>query len=105
MGLFLEQLRYAFAVEPRETPEDLPDALKQLADNVVDAGMAIPAIMFLETTAPLSFLAGQTLHAFTAFATPFIDDAALREIGDALEDKRTVRKLIEHIETIAKIDR
>ena len=97
-----EILKHAFAVTPAdETELVLPDSLLRLAEKVVEVGMASPAILLLETSVPLNFLAGQTLLAFEPFAASFLDPLAVREAGYALEDRRLVKKLIEHIENIS----
>jgi hypothetical protein len=50
---------------------------------------------------PLSFLAGQSLHAMKPFIAPFFDEKAYAEIAVALEDKRNIRRLVERIEDLA----
>ena len=95
-------LAHAFAVSPSADEDpNLPDALKRFAQKVVDARMETPAIIFLETAQPLGFLAGQALLAFNPVGALFFDEQSLSEVGAALEDKRTVRKLVEHIETLS----
>ena len=63
--------------------------------------METPAIIFLESTAPLSFLGSQVMHA----VWPLIQLAAVgddfAEVAEALEDRRTVRQLVERIEELA----
>ncbi len=75
---FWERLRrglaYAFAVE-RGTEDELSaeelKTLEILAERVVKMGMAVPAIVFLESVRPLNFVGSQVL----LFFRPFIDTA------------------------------
>ena len=101
MGRFLEQLKHAFAIDPTPLSGPLPLGLEKLAAVITERGMEIPAILAIETAQPLSFLAGQSLHAVTPLIAPFVDDALLAEVAVALEDKRNVRRLIARIEELA----
>ena len=102
MGRIFDIFAHAFAMSPTlEDAAELPDTLKRFAQKVVDIGMETPAILFLETTHPLSFLVGQTLLAFNPMASPIIDDPLLRDAGMALENKHTAKKLVEYIEALS----
>lgn len=102
MARIKDILAHAFAVSPppRES-SDLPDALKVFAQRVVDSHMETPAVLFLETVQPLGFLAGQALLAFNPIAASFFDEQSLRDIGIALEDKQTIKKLVAYIEDLS----
>src|SRR2546427_1219460 len=61
------RVRHAFAVEPEGQPLSPEDValLERVAATVVERGMAMPAILFLESVGPMSFLGSQALHFFT----------------------------------------
>lgn len=102
MARIKDILAHAFAVSPppRES-SDLPNSLKNFAQKVVDSRMETPAVLFLETVQPLGFLAGQALLAFNPIVAPFFDEQSLRDAGIALEDKRTIKKLVAYIEDLS----
>src|SRR5438445_5243030 len=55
------RVRHAFAVEPEGQPLSPEDValLERVAATVVERGMAMPAILFLESVGPMSFLGSQ----------------------------------------------
>src|SRR2546426_2847551 len=55
------RVRHAFAVEPEGQPLSPEDValLERVAATVVERGMATPAILFLESVGPMSFLGSQ----------------------------------------------
>ena len=93
-------LAHAFAVEsgaPRLTPED--DALlDRLADAVVRRRMETPALMLLEATRPVSFLASQWLHFLEPFATSLFNAEQYRRLASLLEQRGTPEELMQRIE-------
>jgi len=103
MSRLIAELKHAFAVGPDPDSGELtlPAVLERLAGSVVDRGMETPALIFIDSVTPLSFLASQTMHAlwplvqFTAVGDDF------PAIAEALEDRRTVRLLAERIEELA----
>lgn len=64
------------------SPHDEP--LEQLADAIVQRGLAAPARMLLDILAPLGFLASQ----MTLFARPFVPGDRWTRYADALSDAR-----------------
>ena len=106
MSALAQKLRHAFAVRPTRTLDGgrLPPALERLARAIVERGLETPAIIFLESIVPLSFLGSQVLHA----AWPLVQMAAagddIQEVAEALEDRRTVRLLVDRIEELAVAD-
>jgi hypothetical protein len=69
-------LAHAFAV-PADAPLTEADAalLSRIAAAVARRGLAVPAIMALESLGPLAFLGGQALHALA----PVLDAACPAE--------------------------
>ena len=102
MGRLIEKLKFAFALgDDTVSNTPLPSSLETLAKEVVARGLETPMLMLLETARPLSFLAGQSLHAIHPIAAPFFDEFQMREIAVALEDKHTIPKFIDRIEILA----
>ena len=103
MGKILDAFKHAFAINPTDESDiPLPSCLRYFADEIIKREMEMPAIMFLESTRPLSFLAGQTLFALGPFAPLFKDKNLLQDIGRALEERRNICRLIDYIEKNAQ---
>ncbi len=72
--------------------------LDRIAQAVVVRQLAAPAVLFLESMKPLSFLGGQ----FMAFLSPFIhmvvDASDYDRIAEAIERRENVEYLIRRIE-------
>jgi hypothetical protein len=103
MGRFIEGLKHAFALGPapkNETP--LPDSLERLAQAVVRRKLEMPAMIMLETLTPLNFLAFQTALAVSPLLSTFLDVKDIDEAAKALEDRKTLRRLANRIEVLAK---
>ena len=103
MGTIIDELKVAFALSPSLTTDTtLPKPLDRFAESVVSRGLEIPALLFLEATRPLGFLAGQAMFA----ASPFIKMIGKFEefdtVATALEDRRMVICLIRQIEALAE---
>ncbi len=100
---FKAGLRHAFAVASAPQPFSAEDdaLLSKVAAVIVRRRMTEPAILFLESTAPLNFLSSQALH----FLAPILDLACdAREIERAaavLERRDAVPRLIALIEAAA----
>jgi hypothetical protein len=102
---FIKALKHAFAVGPAEGEvAPLPESLERFAEEVVRRGMETPAILLLETIRPLSFLSSQVVLAMSPLMSLVADSNTLDELAKALEDRRTVQRLIARIETLAMAD-
>ncbi len=81
-----------------DTPEEINDLAKRIAQKIVERDMAVPAIIFLESIKPVSFLGSQML----VFANPVV--SLLVQSGDyyrfvrMIEDRDNVEKLTVAIE-------
>jgi hypothetical protein len=75
----------------------------QLFDKIVAAvrkwRMEVPAALFLESSAPLSHIAGQGLVAFSPFVAPWLPDGihGVQRLQKILEKPQNVRVLIDRI--------
>ena len=78
-----------------EADEALLDAV---AGRVVRMGLAVPAIFFLESTKPLSYVGSQALVFLEPFVKSFLNLASYDRFTAMLEDRRNVEKLLVRIE-------
>lgn len=96
----------AFALHPEgEKPkltEKQAELLDKLAQKVVGYRMTVPAIMFLETVKPLSYVGSQTMVFFEPMVKAVFNVAEYDEIRILMEDRRNVEELLVRIE---KFDR
>lgn len=107
MGRFREYFRNAFAIEPDEqrfyAEEEIPlerkrALIEKLAKEIVDRRLAVPAILFLETVKPLSFLGSQALIFIEPIVQSIFSLKSYREITLMLENRENVELLMQEIE-------
>jgi hypothetical protein len=75
-GRLLAAVRHAFAVEGESgglSPAQLETA-DRVAAAVARRGLAVPALMLLETLRPLNYVAAQALHGLTPLAGSLVGD-------------------------------
>ncbi len=92
----------AFALPPEgEKPKLSPrqsEILDKLAQKVVLWKMTVPAIMFLETAKPLSYVSSQAMVFFEPMVKAVFNVAEYDEIRILMEDRRNVEELLTRIE-------
>lgn len=82
----------------KDTPEDYDRLCRKIAKKIVERDLTVPAVMFLESIKPLSFLGSQML----VFANPVI--SLIVQTGDyyrfvrMIEDRENIEKLTVAIE-------
>ncbi|HEX2951283.1 MAG TPA: hypothetical protein VHV83_17200 [Armatimonadota bacterium] len=80
--------------------DDEETAIEEIAQRVVREGMGTAAIVFLESTKPISFLTGQA----AIFATPiiggFIEPLRLERYANLFSDRSFIERLIRRIEEL-----
>ena len=74
--------------------------MSNLASEIVNRGMAAPAIFFLESSKYISFVGSQFLVFLGPIATCFINNNKYYNIAELLEDKSNIEFLIKEIERI-----
>ncbi len=79
------------------TAEDLA-LLQRIADAVVQRGMAAPAVVFLESLGPMSFLGSQALHFFSPIIELAFNAQEVSQVAVLLERRDTTVHLIALIE-------
>lgn len=95
-------LKDAFALPPEgEKPKLTPrqqEILDKLAQKVVVWKMTVPAIMFLETAKPLSYVGSQAMVFFEPMVKAVFNVAEYDEVRILMEDRRNVEELLTRIE-------
>jgi len=81
--------------KPPMTDEELLDAV---AARVVNMRLAVPAVFFLESTKPLSFIGSQALVFLEPFVQAFLSTEAYSRFARLMEDRQNVEGLIRRIE-------
>ena len=72
--------------------------ISDLAEKVVNHGMAIPAIFFLDMMKYLSFFGGQLMVFFGPIITAFVSSQSYYKFAELLEDRNNVEFLLLEIE-------
>jgi hypothetical protein len=81
-----------------ELPAEDQALIDGLARRVVGMGMAMPAILFLESSKPLSFLGAQAMVFFEPFVKTFFTADGYTRMSRLMEDRENVERLIRRIE-------
>ncbi len=80
--------------------DDADAAVEEIAQRVVKDGMGSAAIVFLETSKPISFITGQFALAATPVLGGFIEPMRLEKYADLFTDRRFIERLIQRIEEL-----
>jgi hypothetical protein len=83
-----------------EKREEHREAMDRFAAKVVDWRMTAPAIMFLESSKPLSFLGNQALIFFQPIVQSIFSFKSYDEIVEVLEDRENIEYLLCKIEEL-----
>ncbi len=98
---FREALRHAFAVEPPGPAEPTPEeraAIEPLIAEVRRRGMTGPAILFLESVAPLNNIGAQALHFMQPMATAVLDPVRYRVLSGYLERRGSIQWMVQELQ-------
>ncbi len=79
-------------------PEEEEAVLTKLARKVVDRGMTIPAILFLESVKPLNFIGSQTMVFFEPIVQTVFNFKDYDNLRLALEKRESIEILILRME-------
>ena len=79
----------------QEQSEQLLDRLAQQIDHW---GLTLPALLFLQVTRPLSFIASQGLLLCQPALSFFYDTPRIAEYADLLADRANVDRLVARLE-------
>ncbi len=80
--------------------EEIPKLISKLALEIVERSLSAPAIMFLESTKPLSFIGSQIMVFFAPFVKAFWTGASYDELANLLEERENVEVLLREIERL-----
>lgn len=98
---FLDELRHAFAVEPAgkvEPNETQRILIDRLCHEIARRRLTTPAVLYLEMSRPLGFLAAQAIHFFTPLISLFTDRQGHREFAEFLEHRGAIDYLLDRLE-------
>jgi len=90
--------------EEQELAPEEQELMRRIAQKVVDRGMTVPAILFLESVKPLNYIGSQVM----VFMEPFMQ-AILRSVNDynlfqrMMEKRDNVERLLQKIEELDAI--
>ena len=82
--------------------DDTIKIINNLASKIVNRGLSVPAIFFLESTKYITFLGSQFLVFLGPIATCFINNNKYYNIAEILEDRNNIELLILEIENRQK---
>ncbi|MCK4304987.1 MAG: hypothetical protein KAY24_12185 [Candidatus Eisenbacteria sp.] len=76
------------------------EIIESIAKRIVRMRMAVPAVFFLESTKPLSFLGSQLLVFLEPFVQTFLTVRNYERFTGMMEDRSNVEKLIRRMEVL-----
>ena len=80
------------------SPERQAELLTKIADQIVKRKLTVPAIMFLESVKPLSFIGSQALVFLQPVVQAVLNRREYDEITLMMEQRENVEKLLVEIE-------
>jgi hypothetical protein len=103
LGGLRHRARQAFAVAP-EVPLSAEDMalLERVATAVVDRKMEVPAVLFLESLGPVTFLGSQALHFFSPILEMVLPQRDVKRVAILLERRDALPRLATLIESRAE---
>jgi hypothetical protein len=85
----------------RERSEQL---IEQMTQQISRWGLALPAILLLEVTRPLSFIGSQGLLLFQPLLDFFYDGPRITDYADLLADRANIDRLVTRLEESSRLD-
>ena len=91
-----KEFAHAFALNPagEDLTQDDVALLEKIARGIVRREMTAPALLFLESLGPLSFLGSQALHGLIPFLDLVGNERELERIAAILERRDSIDRLI-----------
>jgi len=95
-GQVRQALAHAFALTPTGQPLSPEEAalLEKVADLIVRRDMVTPALLFLESLGPLTFLGSQVGHGMRPFLELFCDATEMERLATLLERRDSLEQLV-----------
>jgi len=78
------------------------ELLRQLAVAIARRRMVTPAVLFLESLRPLSYMGSQAMIFLKPFLTPFFNPQRYDRLAEILERREGIEALVQAIEAAAK---
>jgi hypothetical protein len=82
---------------PSEKPTD-DELLERVAEGIAIRRLSVPAILFLESSKPLSFIGSQFLVFMEPFVKTLFNAASYDRFAALMEDRESYERLIQKIE-------
>ena len=92
-----------WAMKDRADERPLPEhkeVMDRFARKIIDWRMTAPAILFLESAKPLTFLGNQALIFFQAMVQSIFNFKTYDEVAEILEDRDNLEYLLSRIEEL-----
>lgn len=86
---------------PDTLSEEDDRLLADIAGLICRRGLATPAVLWLESLRPLSFLGAQALRFCEPFAQPFLPAGQCGRLAEILEVRGHLERLVRHVEAAA----
>jgi hypothetical protein len=78
------------------------EAVERVAQFLVRFGMAMPAVLALESMRPLSVVGSQFMHVLSPSVTAFLPSGQWDALASLLEEREGLDRLIERIEQVGQ---
>lgn len=96
--------KHAFAIEPEGPAEPTPEQLAVidgLCQRVIDRGLAMPAILFLESSKPLGPMAAQSLLLMQPWFELAVDHEQMLLLTKFLDHRGSFETICRRLETLS----
>lgn len=82
------------------SPERKEAIIEALAKRVVEMGLSLPAVLFLEMHKPLTFLASQAMTFVSPVFAAFFGFQRMNEVAAFLQERENIEALVDRIEEL-----
>jgi hypothetical protein len=100
---FMNSLRHAFAIDspgPAEPTEQQKTAVDLVCSEIARRHLTTPALIFLETFRPLSFVGSQAMHFFEPIVSAVIRGDTYHPFAEFLERRGSVDYICRELERL-----
>jgi hypothetical protein len=94
---------HEFAPDEKALTPEQAELLRKIAQKVVDWQMTVPAILFLESTKPLSYIGTQVMVFFEPFVSAVFNVGEYNLFRKTMENRENVERLLQKIEELDAI--
>ncbi|MBS3938174.1 MAG: hypothetical protein KGZ50_06345 [Peptococcaceae bacterium] len=94
---------FHFVPVPEPCAKEQARLIEQAAQKIHQYGLLAPAIFFGEAMKPVSFMAGQAIHAFSFLPSTYVlSDEVWQQIAFILDDRSKIETFLLRLEELAK---